>query len=223
MNLGIIAFLQKFKWDVLAKKNANYFVYSTPNANNEKAYQQSGKDAVKELILEDETLLSGRKPQDISILEIGCGNGRMTEFIADHFKRVYALDISNEMVCKAQDRIGRKKKITWIVGNGSTYPLDNEFIDIVFSWIVFQHFANKAMVESNLKEVYRVLKRNGIAKIQFRGEPAFGGPLRYFKWYYGVNYTNDEISSLLKRLGFSILSITGEGQKEMGIVFQKSA
>ena len=35
-----------------------------------------------------------------SLVEFGCGNGRDALFFADHFKKVYALDGSNEAINK---------------------------------------------------------------------------------------------------------------------------
>ena len=42
---------------------------------------------------------------------------------------------------------------------------------ICFSFIVFQHMPNKKVVGKNFEEIKRVLKNNGIAKIQVRGLP----------------------------------------------------
>lgn len=216
----LMKYFQKFKWDMLAKKNSNYYINSDFTDKDEKKYKESGDNDVKKNVLNDKLLNDNINFSESVILEIGCGNGRMTEFIANHFKIVYAFDISSEMIDQAHIRVN-KNNINFLVGDGESFKVDDDIIDIVFSWIVFQHFSTKKMVIKNLQEIYRVLKPGGIAKIQLRGKKAFGGSLRFLKWYYGVSFNKEEASKIISEMNFDILSVSGTGTREMEFHFKK--
>jgi len=42
----------------------------------------------------------GEGCKDLTVLEIGCGTGRETRYLADCFKRVFATDTSKSMIAK---------------------------------------------------------------------------------------------------------------------------
>jgi ubiquinone/menaquinone biosynthesis C-methylase UbiE len=138
-----MSILQKIKWNFLAKIRPSYFIYSRLKENNEELYKKSGVQDVDRLLSKDEFLHSLILYSNSVILEIGCGNGRMTEFIAQQFKRVYAVDISSEMISLARNRLSHVNNIVWVESDGEKYLIDDNVIDLVFSYIVFQHFFNK--------------------------------------------------------------------------------
>ncbi len=154
-------------------------------------------------------------------MEIGSGNGRMTQFISNNFKKVYAIDISPHMINLAKRRLANFDNIEFLITNGGRLPVQNGVADLVFSYIVFQHFPNVRMVEENLKEIKRILKNDGIAKIQFRGRISSGGVFRMFKWYYGVFFSEKELGDILKRNGLEPIKIYKESEKELWAIFEK--
>ena len=212
---------QRIKWDILAKINPNYYINSKLSEQDEDKYKGSGYNDVKKFILGDELLNSLINFKETTILEIGCGNGRLTEFLAGIFRKVYGVDISPTMVDLAKSRLFELDNVDFLVGDGLHFMLPDSAVDLVFSYIVFQHFPSLDMVLKNMKEVKRVLKDGGLAKIQFRGKPAFGGVFRIFKWYYGVFVTSEKILDIARELNLKILSITGEDSKEMWVIFRK--
>lgn len=219
---NIFSSFQKTKWDLLAKKKANYYIYSDiEDQTDQKNYQKTGKSDVKELILQDKYLSRKINFSQSAILEIGAGNGRMTEFISPHFKKVYAMDISPTMLWLAQKRLSKLNNISYIDTAGDTYPLKDESLEVVFSWMVFHHFATKKMVTDNLQEILRVLKPGGVAKIQFRGKPAHGGYLNRLKWFYGVYFSDQELTRILTHLGFNNIKLSRPNPKIIIATFQK--
>ena len=77
------------------------------------------------------------------------------------------------------------------------------------------------MVEDNLREVRRILKNTGIAKIQFRGKVSSGGIFRALKYYYGVFFSENELSDILIKNGLKPLKIYKTNEKELWMVFEK--
>ena len=125
------------------------------------------------------------------------------------------------MLNLAKKRLTRFDNISYYVTNGVNLPIKDNSVDFVFSYIVFQHFPTRRLVKENLREIFRVLKPGGSVKIQFRGRPAFGGKLRYFKWYYGVDFNAEKIRSLLERNSFTVVSIKGENTRDLWAIFIK--
>ena len=86
-------------------------------------------------------------------------------------------------------------------------------MDFIFSYVVLRHSSNKKMVENVLKEFYRIIKKDGLIKIQIRGKESYGGISRFFKWYYGISFSKEEIETILNEIGLKIINIDGEGSK----------
>ncbi len=223
--MSLTKLFQKIKWQILSKLNPNYYVFSDKDvSNDEEKYQASGREDVKKYVLEDELLkdfLENAKSK--SCLEFGCGNGRMTQFLADIFGSVYALDISAGMIKSAKKRLKSIDNITYLVEDkDKRIDLNSQSIDFIFSFIVLQHLPSKEMVRDALKEFYRILKNDGMIKIQIRGVPAYGGFMRYFKWYYGVSFSEDEIKNILESIGFEVIKAKGQNTKLFWLTLKKS-
>ncbi|MBU1102261.1 class I SAM-dependent methyltransferase [Patescibacteria group bacterium] len=214
----LIGYFQKIKWEILSRLNPNHYIFSVEKTNDAEFYRNSGQKDFKRLILEDPAL---KESFGGTILEIGCGNGRMTEFLPQVFENIYAVDISLGMIGLAKKRL-TNPKIHLSVCDGDSFKLEAGTVDLVFSYIVFQHFPTRDMVENNLSEAGRVLKSGGLAKIQFRGRPSSGGKMRFLKWYYGVHFQKSEIEKIAQKAGLKLVSVLGEGEKEMWCLFRKN-
>lgn len=95
-----------------------------------------------------------------TVLEIGCGAGRITQMLAMAFQHVTAADVSPAMIDYAKARISAQN-ITWHATNGDTLPAPDSAMDAVFSCHVFQHFPDNAAQLATLRETFRVLKPGG--------------------------------------------------------------
>ena len=182
----------------------------------EEVFQSSGRDRYEKLILSD-TFFDGIKPfNNKRVLEIGCGTGRITEFLGDDFQEVCGVDISEVMVEKAKKRLVAKNNIKIYATDGMNYPFENAFFDVVFSFIVFQHMPDHSTVKKNLQEIARVLKPGGLAKIQFRGLPTKKG-----EWYYGYSCSLAEIQKMIRDTSLKIFKTEGELQRYFWAYFSK--
>lgn len=208
----------KQKWNRLAKKNARYYVLTDKGESiTEDEFREAGRRDVETHVLGDELLMSNLTPTAEKIaLEIGCGIGRLSEFLAPHFRKLYAVDISEEMINQAKGRLVSIKNIDFIATDGVSFPIPSSSVDFVFSFIVFQHMPDKAVIRKNMEEIARVLQTKGVAKVQLRGIPVSKD-----KWYYGPSFTVDEIGNLVEGLPLEILKVEGEGQKYMWVWFEK--
>lgn len=102
------------------------------------------------------------------IIDIGCGDGRNTLFLMEQGYEVYGTEISQEIVDIAQNRLdvladyrGLDKAVL-NVGRNSELPYDDEFADAILACHVCYYCDEGQTIQDNLKEYYRVLKKDGI-------------------------------------------------------------
>lgn len=97
------------------------------------------------------------KPVD-NILDLGCGTGRYSATLADHFgAQVVAVDPSEKMLTEARRK--QSARVRFLRASGETLPLGNRTVDMVFISMVFHHFDDPARVA---RECRRVLRADGV-------------------------------------------------------------
>src|SRR5947209_5905330 len=92
-------------------------------------------------------------------VEIGCGAGRLTAALADDFRRVVALDVSQDMIDGA--RLRTPSVVEFRQVDGPVIPLGDDEADGVFSVHVFQHLESRDVLAAYLAEARRVLRPGG--------------------------------------------------------------
>jgi ubiquinone/menaquinone biosynthesis C-methylase UbiE len=99
-----------------------------------------------------------------SICDIGCGTGRFSVLLAEHFSaNVIGIEPSEKMLFQAKKNIPSKPAILFIKGNTEEIPLLSDTIDMVFLSMVYHHIQDKAKA---INEFRRVLRRVGYIAIR---------------------------------------------------------
>jgi ubiquinone/menaquinone biosynthesis C-methylase UbiE len=98
-------------------------------------------------------------------LEIGCGAGRITHALALDFQRVVGVDVSDEMLARAQNVTPDNVALARV--EGTQLPFSDSSFDGVISTHVFQHLDDLTAINSYLREIERVLKSSGSAMLHF--------------------------------------------------------
>jgi SAM-dependent methyltransferase len=164
-----MADMERF-WDAKAREDPFYFVdsrlrYSAPD---EAAFWAGGEAALS-------ALLGGLQlelpPRQI-VLDIGCGLGRLTRAMAREAERVIALDISREMLTRAQQLNQDLDNVEWVHGDGrSLRPIPDATVDVCISHVVFRHIPDPAITLGYIREMGRVLKPGGVAAFELSNDP----------------------------------------------------
>jgi SAM-dependent methyltransferase len=125
-------------WDDRARKDAYYYIASWKKDWDEQSFLRSGEDDYLRLVqpaLDRNNFLTADK----SMLELGCGAGRMTGSLAQRFARVIAFDVSPAMLERARLLHRDVPGITWVLGNGTDLsPVPSASVDFVFSYLVLR-------------------------------------------------------------------------------------
>jgi ubiquinone/menaquinone biosynthesis C-methylase UbiE len=147
--------------------------------------------------------------QEKSILDVGCGTGQTSAYIAEKYQCfVTSLDSNNIMLAKAKKRfLSLNLPINIICGNVEKLP----FNDRLFDFILSESVTSFTDVSLTIQEFKRVLKPNGVllaiemvledslSKEQFKTIVEFYGVsqlLTKFEWY-----------NLFQKAGFKEISI----------------
>jgi SAM-dependent methyltransferase len=156
-------------WDDRARKNAYHYIASWRREWDRESFLSSGEEDFERLVA---PILSryGLPTTTGAVLELGCGAGRMTHSFARRFKRVYALDISSEMLQRARKIHSDRSNILWLLNNGADLAcVKSNSFDLVFSYLVLQHLPKEALTGRYLEEMLRVLRPGGAFLFQFNG------------------------------------------------------
>jgi SAM-dependent methyltransferase len=194
-------------WDDRARKDALYYIV-TNAAESEEQFAASGEQSVRDILTDVEHLL----PAHATVLEIGCGVGRMLRPLASRFARVYGVDVSSEMVSRAKIRLADLGNVSiWLTEGSTLRPIKADTVDLAISYLVFQHIPEVSIVGANIREAFRVLKPGGLFKFQVAGRPETeeaesAERLRPKDTWTGVSFSESEIRQLVERAGFSVRS-----------------
>ncbi|TBL81556.1 class I SAM-dependent methyltransferase [Paenibacillus thalictri] len=98
-------------------------------------------------------------PAGARVLEVGCGTGRTTCYLAKMGCRMVGLDIRQDMLKKAALRANAEGlDVQFVHGDAAALPFENETFDVVFA----ESVTNFVNAEKALSEYYRVLAPGGV-------------------------------------------------------------
>jgi SAM-dependent methyltransferase len=108
----------------------------------------------------------GIKPGRGRCLDFGCGIGRLTQALTQHFDECLGVDISETMILKASKLNRHPKRCLYFVNSAPNLTMfpDNHF-NMIYSNIVLQHI-EPDLSEHYISEFVRVLSDEGIAVFQ---------------------------------------------------------
>jgi len=94
-----------------------------------------------------------------TILDFGCGIGRLTPFLGGNKAKVVGIDITPSMIEKARKRYPNQ---TFINYDGEKLPFENNYFSHIISVFVLQHITSLADLNRTAKELVRCLKKGGM-------------------------------------------------------------
>ncbi|MGH9384224.1 MAG: methyltransferase domain-containing protein [Vicinamibacterales bacterium] len=110
-----------------------------------------------------------RLPSEATVLELGCGIGRMLAKARQLFPtdvRLVGVDISESMIQFARQSTAGMSNVSLLVTDGSHLQMVADgSVDYAYSLHVFIHIADAVVVRSYLREFHRVLRRG--ARLRF--------------------------------------------------------
>lgn len=110
-------------------------------------------------IWEELKFLEENIAEDERVLDLGCGNGRLYEFLRRKSADYYGVDISEKLTAIAKKRYPNAK---FKVADALNLPFLDNFFDKIISIAVLHHIPSKEFRLQFLKEANRILKPGGM-------------------------------------------------------------
>lgn len=126
------------------------------------------------------------EPERGRALDFGCGVGRLTQALAEHFDHVVGVDIARSMIERARRYEAHGDRVRYRVNTAPDLRLfEDASFDFVYSNKVLQHIPPEAQA-AYMGEFVRVLRPGGAAVFQTRNGPRIrpGTPRA---WLYTLN------------------------------------
>jgi SAM-dependent methyltransferase len=98
-----------------------------------------------------------------TVVEIGCGHGRWTQFLAEAATQVIALDVAPACIDACRARFDDHARVVPVLCDGRSIPaVADRSVDLVFSFDSLVH-ADAEALDAYLAEISRVLRTDGVA------------------------------------------------------------
>jgi SAM-dependent methyltransferase len=220
----------KDHWDAFGRNDPMWAILSEPEKKGKRwesvAFFKTGVTEIDALIAYLESLEVGLARR--RALDFGCGIGRLTQALADHFDEVHGVDLAPSMIELANRYNRRPDKCQYHLNEDPllrTFPSDT--FDLVYSNLTLQHIEPKHS-RKYISEFIRVLATGGVLVFQLPSHPVpidslkelvkrilpehlvtflrriknFNKPLMYM---YGIN--KKEVADLLRQSGVRVLDV----------------
>jgi 2-polyprenyl-3-methyl-5-hydroxy-6-metoxy-1,4-benzoquinol methylase len=95
-------------------------------------------------------------------LEIGCGTGKNTEWLVSKGNNIVAVDISNEMIAIARQKV-TDKRVSFVMADVTeSWGFTSDTFDLVVCSLVLEHIEN---IQYVIRQIAEHLKANGLLYI----------------------------------------------------------
>lgn len=101
------------------------------------------------------------------VLDLGCGNGRLYEFLTSKGVKYTGLDLSEKLIKIAKNKYPEG---SFVSGNLLNTPFKDGEFDFIYCVATLHHIPSKELREKAIKEIYRILKP--------------GGQIFFTNWYF---------------------------------------
>ncbi|OGD57146.1 hypothetical protein A2V71_01795 [Candidatus Berkelbacteria bacterium RBG_13_40_8] len=169
------------------------------------------------VVIKDHPIVLDLLKSDINLnsvgLDLGCGTGILTSKIAENVKEIIGLDLSKEMIAKAQS-INKQSNVSFKIADISQrFDFPDNYFNFVISSLTLCHIDN---LESVYKEIYRVLKKSGVfifdeitSKLSEPFSPKYKDYLAEFGKENKIwqRHSSKEHLDLIKKTGFKVEKI----------------
>ena len=120
---------------------------------------ENWSDAYQERLIHPLLAVLPEKPA--TILDYGCGVGRISRQLLRAGYDVVGIDVSEHMLTFARE-LCKPYDARWLLSDGYRIPLPDRSVAAAVCFYVFQHMPHWEMVDSCLREVWRCLTTSGV-------------------------------------------------------------
>ncbi len=164
------------QWDAFGRRDPLWAILTLPGKQgggwSREEFLATGRaEAARVAALLDRLGLPSRRRR---ALDFGCGVGRVTQGLADHFDEVDGVDVAGSMVEIARSWNAHGDRCRYhVLATGDLAPFGDATFDLAYSSYVLQHVP-PPLAWGYVGELVRVLSPGGLALFQLPAEPRPG-------------------------------------------------
>jgi SAM-dependent methyltransferase len=199
-------------WNQRAREDAHYYVAFGGRDQGEAEFLATAAVVLRSLEAQLKRLPANANRRAWRALEIGCGPGRLMQPMSRHFGEIHGVDVSDEMIRLARERLAGISHAHFHATNGASLAqFADQSFEFVYSYAVFQHIPAREVVLEYMREIRRVLKPGGIFHGQFNGLAHPGDT----NTWSGVVFSAADIRAFTRENGLQLLNLDGEQTQYM--------
>lgn len=122
---------------------------------------------------------------NVKVLDLGCGNGRLFEFLKEHRVHYTGVD-NNEALLKKAKRLHPTAHFE--KGDMTSLTMKDDSFDMIFCIAAFHHLPGSELRHQSVQEMHRVLKKDGVVILT---------AWNLFQWKYRRNILQSVFSFLI--------------------------
>jgi SAM-dependent methyltransferase len=205
-------------WNQRAREDAHYYVAFGGRDQDEAEFLATAADVLRSIEAELKRLPAKANRRAWRALEIGCGPGRLVKTLSRHFGEIHGVDVSDEMIVLARERLADIPHAHFHANDGSSLgQFADDSFEFIYSYAVFQHIPSRDVVAEYMRETARVLKPGGVFHGQFNGLAHPGDA----NTWSGVSFSAADIRAFTHDHGLELLNLDGENTQYMWTTWRK--
>jgi len=206
-------------WNARAREDAGYYVAFGRREQSDADFYATATEVINSLESELRRVPPAQRSQ-WKALEVGCGPGRLMRPMSRHFAEIHGVDVSDEMIALARERLRDTLNAHPHVSDGASLAeFPDGWFDFVYSYAVFQHVPSRDVIAKYMREILRVMKPGGLARLQFNGMAALGGDA--LDTWAGARISSSEILEFTQLHDLQLLALEGAGTQYMWTTWRK--
>jgi SAM-dependent methyltransferase len=176
-------------WDRAAREDAFFNILTIPGKEGGRwtadEFFEHGRQEI-DYVIERLNRLGFRDSRHRTAVDFGCGVGRLTQALANHYEVAFGVDASGEMIAQADKWAGEFDMAHRCVFFHNEEP-DLRFVkagtaDIIYSMITLQHMPNE-LQKAYVQEFMRIISDDGVAVFEVPEGPDYEHPNSWLSMY----------------------------------------
>ena len=145
-------------------------------------------------------------------LEIGCGSGRLMRPMSRHFLEIHGVDVAADAIRQARENLQDLPHAHPREIHGTSLEdFGDQSFDFVYSFALFPYIPSRDLVLAFLREIHRVLRPGGLARLQFNGSTGQSG----------IGFSSHELLEFAQSHDFQVLALDGVSTHSMWTTWRK--
>ncbi len=208
-------------WNSRAREDAGYYVAFGRRDQDDAGFFATATEVINSLEWELRRVPAMERG-GWHALEIGCGPGRLMRPMSRHFAEIHGVDVSDEMIARAREKLADIPNAHPHATDGASLSQFPEAsFEFVYSYAVFQHIPSREVVYQYLREIQRVLKPGGLARLQFNGLQRNEAIDASYNTWAGARFSASELLEFTRERDFQVLALEGTATQYMWTTWRK--